>query len=100
MTANELADRVLTREVAMESADLLMSNLGLVIKALRAYGACKKCDAPNCFCERGADSRPPEGEVGIPLALAKALADGPDSLAVWELRGLLGRSQPQRGEGS
>lgn len=40
---------------------------------------------------RYARSHQPEGEVGIPLALAKELANGHDSLAVFELRGLLDR---------
>lgn len=33
-----------------------------------------------------------DDEVSIPLGLAKDLANGADSIAVWELRGLLKRS--------
>ena len=36
----------------------------------------------------------PEDEVSIPMALARSLAEGPDSLSVWELRGLLERVNP------
>lgn len=55
MTGNELANKVLVEQSAMRSADLLMSNLGLVIYALRAYDTprpeARRITRSSCACE-------------------------------------------------